>query len=90
MSFQVMNAQHRNFQREAKGSGDTCTHQQRSSQPGPLSVGDGVEVPQTEFGRGKSLSDEGQYPPDMVARGKFRHYAAVLAVHFRLRIKRVA
>ena len=89
MSLQVMNAQHRNFQREAKGSGDTCTHQQRSSQPWPLRVGDCAEVAQIEFGRGKGLSDEGQYPPDMVARGKFRYYAAVLAMHFRLRIKRV-
>ncbi len=58
--------------------------------PGPLSIGDGVEGSQIEPGRRKRLPDERQYPPDVVAGGKFRHHAAILAVHFRLGIKRVA
>ena len=41
-------------------------------------------------GCGQRLPDQGQYPPDVVSGGKFRHNTAILAMHFRLRVKRVA
>ena len=90
MPFEMMNAQNRNFQREAKGGGNTRTHQQRSRQPWSLCIGDGVEIPQSEPGCAEGLPDEGQYPPDMVAGRKFRHHAAIFPMHLGLGMKRVA
>ena len=55
-----------------------------------LSVGDGIEVSQMEAGGAQSLPDEGQYAPYVVAGGELRHYPAVFAMHFALRIERVA
>ena len=90
MSFKVMNAQHGDFQREAKRGGDTCTDEQRASQSGSAGVGDGVEVLQFESGSRESLPDQRQQAPDVVSGSEFRHHAAIFPMHFRLRIKRVA
>ena len=90
MPFEMMNAQNRNFQREAKSRGDTGTDQQRSGQPGSLGIRDRVEVAQSEPGCAEGLPDEGQYPPDMVAGRKFRHHAAIFPMHPGLGMKRVA
>ena len=90
MPFEMMNAQNRNFQREAKSGGDAGSDQQCSGQPRPLRIRDGVEVTQSEPGDAEGLPDEGQYPPDMVAGRKFRHHAAVFSMHLGLGMKRVA
>src|SRR5687768_2013586 len=85
----MMNAQHWNFQREAKGGRNTCAHQQCSCQPRSLSVGDGAEIPQFESGFTESATDERQHPPYMVPGGQFRDHTAILPMHFGLGIKRV-
>ena len=43
-----------------------------------------------EAGGAQGLPDEGQYAPYVVAGRKLRHYPAIFAVHFALRIERVA
>src|SRR5690242_702458 len=86
----MMNTQHGDIQCETKRGGDACAYQQRPCQARTLSVGDGIEVSQMEAGGAQSLPDEGQYAPYVVAGGELRHYPAVFAMHFALRIERVA
>lgn len=90
MPFEMMNAQNRNFQREAKSRGNAGSHQQCAGQSRSLRIRDRVEVAQSESCCAEGLPDEGQYPPDMVAGRKFRHHAAIFSMHLGLGMKRVA
>ena len=86
----MMNTQHGDIQCETKRGGDACAYQQRPCQARTLSVGDGIEVSQMEPGGAQSLPDEGQHASYVIARSKLRYHAAIFAMHFALRIERVA
>ena len=90
MSFKVMNAKYWNFKREAKGRGNTCAYQQCACQARALGVGNCVEVIETKSGGSQYLPGQGQYTTDVVPGGKLGHNATILAMHFRLRVKRMA
>ena len=65
-------------------------HQQRAYKPRPVGYGNGVYFLQRHLCFGKRFIYYRQYVAYMVARGNFRHYAAVFTVNRHLRGNDVA
>ena len=77
----------------AQGVGETVRgsrpDEKRSGKPGPLGVGDAPDVRQRQARSFQNLSSQGEEPPDLVARRKLGHDAAVSRVHCDLRVESV-
>ena len=86
----MMHAQNRYVQCKAERGGNACPYQQCAGQPWSLRISYGAEITLILSGFSQGLPEEGQNPPDVIPGCEFRHYAAILVMHFRLRIKRVA
>ena len=76
-----MHADGRHLEGESQRGGDARAHQQRPGQPRPFGVGDALDVLQGAARFLQHLAGERQHAADMVARGQFRHHAAVFGVH---------
>ena len=60
-------------------------HQKSADQPRALRNSDGIEVTQCELRSFESFADHRDDLPQMLARSKFGHHAAILAVNINLR-----
>ncbi len=81
MPFEVVHADGRYFERESQCGRNARAYQQRACQPRSLGVGDPFDILQGAAGFRGYLAGERQDAADMVARGQFRHHAAIFGVH---------
>ncbi len=89
MAFEMMHAEHGFIEREAEAACYRCADQQRAGETGALRVGDGIDVVARHAAFGEDLFEQGNGATDMIARGQFRHDAAVFLMHFYLRVQRM-
>jgi hypothetical protein len=76
-ALEVMDAGHRPRQRGGERAGHAGADQQRARQSGPAGVRHGVDRAERQAGRIEDLPRQRKHAADVVARGQFRHDAAV-------------
>ncbi len=81
VAFEVVHADSRHLESESQRGGDTRAHQQCTGQPRPFGVGNAFNILKGAIRFLQHLAGERQDAADMVARGEFRHHAAVFGVH---------
>ena len=89
MSFKMMNPDRRDIQGIGQGPGQPSPHQQGTGQSRSLRIGDAGQRGQGLAGLRQHLAQQRGHAPDMVARGQFRHHAAVVLVHRHLGMQRM-
>ncbi len=77
VAFEVVHADHRHAQRVTERARHAGPHQQCPDQAGSRRIGNPVNGLQREPGPGQGLLDHRQQARDVVARGEFRHHAAM-------------
>ena len=89
MAFQVVDPEHRLVQRQRQAAGHRGADQQRTGQARSLRVGDRIDGIRLQTGFGKHLLQQRNGAPDVIARGQFRHHAAIRLVHGDLGMQRM-
>ncbi len=90
VSFEMMDPEHRDAQCFAERVGEGSANQQGSGETRALGIADALQIPRGAPGLAKDLAREGHQSLDVVARGEFRHHAAVGLVHGNLGMHGVA
>ena|SRR5690349_14002941 len=90
MALEVVHPEYRDVQCKTKSSRNTGSDQQGACQSRPLSVGDGIEIFEIDSSRGQVLLDQRNHAPYVVAGRQLGHYSSIFAMHFGLRVQRVA
>jgi N6-L-threonylcarbamoyladenine synthase len=89
VAFQVVHAQHRLVERQPLAARDRRADEQGARQARTLRVRDGIDVGRRDIRSLQRLLQQGDRAADMVARGQFRHHAAIFLVHRHLRVQRM-
>ena len=89
MAFHMVHADRRNAPGEGQRLGAGGADQQRADQSGTGRVGDRVDVAGRALRLVQYLADQRQHALDVIARGQFRHHAAIHAVLLDLAEQRI-
>ena len=89
MAFHVVHAQRRNLPGKRQRLGARSAHQQGTDQARACGIGNGVNVLSRTPSLLQHLADQRQHAFDVIARGQFRHYAAVGTVQINLTEQRI-
>ena len=89
MTFQVVHAEDRPVEGIAQGVPNTCADQQRTDKSGSGGHRDGINLGVGKSRLGQGAIQQRQHPPNMVARCKLWHDAAIVLMHFDLRKQRL-
>ncbi len=87
--FHMVHADCRDTPGKRQRTGKATTDQQRPEQARPRGIGHAVDTPGLQPRLAQHLPHQRQQLPDVIARGEFRHHAAVLGMHRDLAVEHV-